>query len=272
MNYEEYIQKRFEGHLDAFNKKFPNLELVYMAVQGSQNYGLDYYGDGYCSDLDTKAIVLPSLDDIVQDKQPLSFVYVLENNEHIDIKDIRVMFEMFKKQNINFIEILFSHYNYINPKYADFFKELIINREKIARYNHNQTLRCIAGMSMEKLKAMCHPYPTIKDKIDKYGYDGKQLHHIIRMNDFMYAFVVLGMSYEASLSHFKDKDLLFDAKFNKFSLEDALCLAERYDNDTKELKEKFSKDVEKTDKEVEELLNKVKYQCIKKHILEEVRK
>ena len=272
MNYEEYIKSRFNEHLDAFNKKFPNLELVYMAVQGSQNYGLDCYGDGYYSDLDTKAIVLPSLDDIVQNKQPLSFVYVLENNEHIDIKDIRVMFEMFKKQNINFIEILFSHYNYINPKYADFFNELISNREKIARYNHNQTLRCIAGMSMEKLKAMCHPYPTIKDKIDKYGYDGKQLHHIIRMNDFMRAFIVLGLSYEASLSHFKDKDLLFDAKFNKFSLEDALRLAERYDNDTKELKEKFSNDVETTDKEVEELLNKVKYQCIKKHILEEVRK
>ena len=37
-------------------------------LQGSQNYHLDYAG----SDIDTKAIIIPTLDDIVLNKQPVS--------------------------------------------------------------------------------------------------------------------------------------------------------------------------------------------------------
>ena len=58
-------------------------------------------------------------------------------------------------------------------------------RDSIATINKNQFLRCIKGMSMEKVKAMEHPYPTLIDKINKYGYDPKQLHHIIRLCEFV---------------------------------------------------------------------------------------
>ncbi len=267
--YEEYIQKRFEEHITEFKTKFPELELVYFAVQGSQNYGLDYYGDGYCSDLDTKAIVLPSLDDIVQNKSPISITYVRENNEHIDIKDIRVMFETFKKQNINFIEILFSKWKYVNPMYEKYFNELLENREQIARFNYNQALRCIAGMSMEKKKALCHPYPTIKDKIDKYGYDGKQLHHIIRMNDFIKNYVA-GENYEKCLTTSTDKDLLFNAKLNCFSLEEALSLAQKYDEDTKKIMQENLKEDENINEKALDILNRVKYNCIKRYIISQL--
>lgn len=267
--YDEYIEKRFNEHLEDFRKKFPNLELAYFAVQGSQNYGLDYYGDGYCSDLDTKAIVLPSLDDIVQNKSPISITYVRENNEHIDIKDIRVMFETFKKQNVNFIEILFSKWKYINPMYEKFFSELIENREEIAHFNYNQALRCIAGMSMEKKKALCHPYPTIKDKIEKYGYDGKQLHHIIRMNDFIKNYVA-GESYENCLHTFSDKDILFNAKLNYFSLNEALEMAEKYDSDTKRIMQENLKEDETINAKALDILDKVRYNCIKRYIISQL--
>ena len=37
------------------------------------------------------------------------------------------------------------------------------------------------GMFLEKEKAMCHPYPTTVHKIEKWGYDGKQVHHMYRL-------------------------------------------------------------------------------------------
>ncbi len=45
---------------------------------------------------------------------------VLENNEHIDVKDIRVMFETYKKQNVNFIETLFTEFKIVNQNIKKF--------------------------------------------------------------------------------------------------------------------------------------------------------
>ena len=87
------------------------------------DYGLDIYTDEYKSDIDTKVIVIPSLEDVVMNKKPISTTHVLPNNEHLDIKDIRLYFDNFKKQNINFIEILFSPYYIVNPKYRDLWEE-----------------------------------------------------------------------------------------------------------------------------------------------------
>ena len=85
--------------------------MVGVFLQGSQNYNLQYED----SDIDTKAIILPKFNDFVLNNKPVSTTLILESNEHIDLKDIRLMFECFKKQNINFIEILFTEYYILNP-------------------------------------------------------------------------------------------------------------------------------------------------------------
>lgn len=262
---EAYIAQGLIRHIEEFEKCYPNLEWFALVIQGSQNYGLDIYTEEYKSDIDTKMLVIPSLEDIVYNKKPISTTYILPNNEHTDIKDIRLYFDNFKKQNINFVEILFSNYYIINPKYQDLWDELIKNRENIAHYNYNQTLRCIAGMSMEKKKALCHPYPTIKEKIDKYGYDGKQLHHIIRMNDFIYAYTHNKL-YKECLTYLPHKELMMEAKLNKFSLEEALELAEFFDNQTKEMKDFYLKESEEINQDALNTLNKVQYEVIKRKI------
>lgn len=109
---------------------------VGLFLQGSQNYNLDYEG----SDIDTKAIMLPSFSDFVLNAKPLSTTHIMENNEHVDFKDIRLMFDCIKKQNVNFVEILFTPYSIINPEYADLFQPVLDAREEIARYN-NYALR-----------------------------------------------------------------------------------------------------------------------------------
>lgn len=70
--------------------------------------------------------------------------------------------------------------------------------ESISRMHPNQALRCMAGTSAEKYKALEHPYPNTMEKINKFGYDPKQLHHILRLNDFMKRFIA-GESYESCL-------------------------------------------------------------------------
>lgn len=186
MSREERIMKRVQEHYDYLQSL--GYEVVCVCLQGSQNYGLDEYSDEYMSDIDTKAIVLPPLDDFITASPPVSKVVIMDNNEHAEVKDIRVMFEMFKKANISYIELLFTDFKIINPKWADLIAPLFSNKDLISSYSRTQFIKCIYGMALEKRKALCHPYPTIKDKIDKYGYDGKQLHHIARLYEFLTRF------------------------------------------------------------------------------------
>lgn len=269
MDREEYIEIGIINHFYEFKTVYPNLELFGLFIQGSQNYRLDIYTDEYKSDIDTKAIVIPSLEDVVLNRKPISTTHILPNNEHLDIKDIRLYFDNFKKQNINFIEILFACAKYINPEYKDLYNLLEINREEIARYNPNQALRCMAGMSMEKKKALCHPYPTLIDKIEKYGYDGKQLHHIIRMYDFITAYAH-NESFEFCLTFQPHHMEMMKAKLNEYSLEEALEIADHFDTLTKTIKDNYLKPQDEINKNALKILNKVQYETIKRRIKKEV--
>ena len=159
---------------------------MFLAHQGSYNYGLDYEK----SDIDSKAVILPSFEDFVHSKSPFSYTYVLDNEEHIDTKDVRKMCEMWQKENISYIELLYSDFIIVNPEYKDLVSELIKHRDDIVNINPDQFLRCIAGMSKEKVKALCHPYPNLIEKINKYGFDGKQLSHCARLNEFIKRYVI----------------------------------------------------------------------------------
>ena len=270
---EERIFKRLKQHLNFAKQTFPNNDIIYIALQGSQNYNLDYYTEEYTSDIDTKAIILPTLEDIVLNKKPVSCTLLVptehngvicEPSEHCDVKDIRLMFDCFRKQNINFLEILFSKYKIINKEYKVPVNKLLDNNEIIARYNPPLALKMIGNMSIQKLNALCHPYPTIKDKIDKYGYDGKQLHHIIRLLDFINAYIQ-GMSYKECLIYRSgNKQLLENAKFNKFNLDEAVKLAEEYNDKINNvmyniLQQKYpdSKIVDYSNKNIDDLLNNI---------------
>lgn len=266
MNREERIMKRVQEHYDYLQQK--EYEIVFLALQGSQNYELDVYDENYMSDVDTKAVVLPSFEDFVYNRQPVSETVVLENNEHIDVKDVRVMFETYKKQNVNYIETLFSKFRIVNDKYKNIVQILFDNAEEIAHINFNQALRCMAGMSKEKLKALTHPYPTIVDKIEKYGYDPKQLHHICRMNDFIKKYAN-GMPYEDCLIP-DDKEKLIDIKKGILGVEEAEKLAVLLDKDTYNVKEENVTEIDIINQKGIYILNKVKFDLLRKKYIEDL--
>ena len=106
---DEWIMKQLWRHYNEALKLYPEDRIVGVFCQGSQNYGLDFEG----SDIDTKCIITPTFEEIAMNKKPVSTTHVLDNNEHLDAKDIRLYIQTFKKQNLNFLEILFTPYKII---------------------------------------------------------------------------------------------------------------------------------------------------------------
>jgi hypothetical protein len=177
--------KRVIDHLEEAERRFSRAQIVGIFLQGSQNYGLDLP----TSDVDTKLILTPTFYDIAMNKKPVSTTHVRENEEHTDDKDIRLYIETFRKQNLNFLEILFTDYKWINPLYEEQWQRLIDNREAIARMNVHRAVKSMKGIALEKYHAMEHPYPTKLDLIEKYGFDGKQVHHLIRVDDYLTRYI-----------------------------------------------------------------------------------
>lgn len=207
---EKEVKKRVQKHFDEIVEK--GYEVIGVFLYGSYNYLLHYED----SDIDTKAIILPKFNDFVLSNEPYSRTITLDNGDLCDIKDIRKMFECYKKQNINFIETLFTKYKVINPKYEDLFAPMLENNEAIARLNNYAAVNCIAGMAFEKYTALKHPYPSIKEEIEKYGYSFKQAHHIIRLEEFLDRYIA-GEKYSDCLIT-KQKDFLLDIKRGKYDV------------------------------------------------------
>ena len=86
MDRDKFIMDNLQEKYDYLVNK--GYDVCALFLQGSQNYQLDIYDDDYKSDIDAKAIVLPSIDDVVLNKQAVSTTIVMDNNEHIDVKKI----------------------------------------------------------------------------------------------------------------------------------------------------------------------------------------
>ena len=182
---DEWIMEQLNRHYQEALTLVPEDRIVGVFLQGSQNYGLDYEG----SDIDTKCIVLPTLEDLIFNRKPVSTTHVLPNEEHLDLKDVRLYFQTFRKQNLNFMEILFTKYKIVNPTYEPMWNRLIENNEQIARYNPVGAVKTMKGIAMEKYHAMEHRYPSKVDLIDSIGYDPKQLHHLLRVEEYLYRYL-----------------------------------------------------------------------------------
>lgn len=233
---DEWIMKRLNDHYQEALTIFPKDKILGIFIQGSQNYQLDYSG----SDIDTKCIVLPTLEDICLNKKATSYTHVRENNEHIDFKDLRVITGDFKKQNINFLEVLFSKYKIINEDYAELFQPMFDNAEAIARYDNYRFVRATAGMSMEKHKALTLDRPSQHEEIVEYGWATKQLHHIFRLKTFLLRWVNGGSFAECLIDPFSDYLCKIKQEGHAmFDLEKATQIAKILDDETNSIKEEY---------------------------------
>ena len=80
------------------------------------------------------------------------------------------------------------------------------------------------------------------DKIERFGYDPKQLHHILRLDEFMSRWLD-GEPYEDCLLS-KKADYLKQIKFGCLSKDEAVETADRYVSAMKSVKTKYMEEHE----------------------------
>lgn len=259
------VQEHYDESLEYFNKD----QVVLCALQGSQNYGLQLPD----SDVDTKLIVLPSFKDIALASKPISTTHVRANDEHTDWKDIRLYMETFRKQNLNFLEILFTDYKIIHPDYKPYWDILVKNREGIARMNPYRAVKSMQGIAKEKYYAMEHRYPAKADIIDAYGYDGKQVHHLLRVDDYLERYIA-GERYEDCLKPTPSKrPRMMDYKLlDKIPLEEAREEAKAVLAHVDAMAAEFCAEVEEKEDEVyRTMLQEVSYSIMRIAVKKELR-
>lgn len=148
------------------------VERVMTLLYGSQNYNT-HFPD---SDVDTKSIVIPKFHGLIFDP-PVNRTLILPNGEHAEIKDIRLMFNQYRKQNINFIETLYTTYANINPRYDELYRILFYDKERIAHYNPRAMVMSVCGEMIGKY----HRY--FENGLVEYS--NKQLSNMIRMRRYV---------------------------------------------------------------------------------------
>lgn len=127
-------------------------DVIYISIYGSQNYNLD---DEY-SDIDAKAVVIPTVKQLVR-KETISKIYDYDTGQ-VDVKDIITFMENMGKGNPSYVE----------SKNSVAFIGCKEFREMLQVYEINDY--AVLGQMKDKLKQV------------QQGKDvGKNLHHIARL-------------------------------------------------------------------------------------------
>lgn len=174
------IKEKLEQHYDAANAATTGIVMA-VALYGSQNYDLDTPE----SDVDTKAFIIPSLGELIRYKQISTQVQGDIEGGLCDIKHISLMMQNFMKQNINFLELLYTDHFILDPVYQNQWYALRSYRDIITSCNPRRMLHATAGMAEQKYHALKHPYESKIPVLQKYGYDPKQLASIVRLEFFI---------------------------------------------------------------------------------------
>lgn len=266
---DKWIMEKVFEHFQEAKTLIPEQHIILIALQGSQNYGLDYEG----SDVDTKCIVTPTFKEIALARKPMSTTHVRANDEHIDMKDIRLYLETFKKQNLNFLEILYTPYCWFpNQHFHEQWQRLMDHREEITHYDPVRSIKSMMGIASEKFYAMEHHYPSRMAWIEKYGYDCKQLHHLLRIEEYLDRYLA-GEPYGECLLT-QQAEYLKTVKLGMYDLENAREIANKSYNHIYTVCDTF---IEKhkndpINKAIDELLDDVAYEIMRESVERDILK
>ena len=264
----DYLKSELYKCRDYLKEKGYNV--VYLCIFGSQNYGLDIYTDDYKSDIDFKAVIIPTLDDLVYNCKPISTT-IEYNGGQIDLKDIRSWVDTLVKANPTYIETLYTSLGIINEDYREYIIPILRLRFALLYSLRAQFARAVYGMARAREAAFEHPCPSCISDIEKYKYSRKQLHHIVRFFYLLYGYVYDGyLSLEPTE---EQKTFLLDIKIGKYKYEDACKIRDEYMQKLKILKDTYLDSIdEKTiNYKVKEYVLDNARMVIKKSIIKEAK-
>lgn len=218
-NIELALQEHKQKVLDEL--KIAESQLLGVFLYGSQNYGLSAED----SDVDTIAIVLPNEYDLYF-SHPLTKELHLENGEHCIVKDIREIFNEFKKQNVNFLEILVTDYKWLNPIYFEqwnFFTCLWT--DYIVRYDVARAIKSICGQGKH----------TLRQALNKDILDGKKAANAFKMLSYLIKYLDKLPFKKCITAEGTDKQYIMDLKTGKkeISKEEAEALIKSFEEKEK---------------------------------------
>ena len=226
MNFHDdsWICEKLNEHFEYAKQIYDKKQIIGIFLRGSQNYGLDDEN----SDVDSMLLLAPSVEDICRGRRLESTTVIMPNDEHIDVKDIRWMREQILKQSPQFMECLMTPYSIITDRFYDQWLQFISHKHYYFNYDKKKMLKAMRGYAHEKHHALTHEYPSRMHMIEKYGYDPKQLMHLVRYKELVKNFT-LGVPFPDILicSNPEIEAYLRELKSGKFDLAAAQYIADQ---------------------------------------------
>lgn len=257
----EYIMSELQAYYDVLINY--GYEVVGVFLFGSQNYNCDIE----TSDIDVKAVVIPTPEQMITGNIKISKSLIRTTGE-LTVFDIYSFIKSLKKQNINFLETLFTPYYILNPKYESIYTQLISARECIARLNEWAGVHCIQGCILNKQKKVFHSVPSNEKSIEKYGFDNKAVADMIRLLEFLENYLQ-GKSYVNCLNCSQANFIREIKEHPKMSLKEAERTVDQISKSMKQLVIDYeTSNEEYIEQPLITLLDSTVYECCRKYLKE----
>lgn len=205
------IQSTIEYWKERLSATYGKDHILSITLYGSQNYNIDTPN----SDVDVKAIYVPSITEAIINKNWMSKELHDKNNQHCEIKDIREMCKMYSKQNINFLETLFTRYRWDNPLYNRTHILLNVNRENISKCQPYYAIKSICGQGINTIKQLKNN-PTDGKKM------AKAIYFYLFLNKYKENYPYekcLKIDEQETFLHYNARNLLIDLKLNNYDFD-----------------------------------------------------
>lgn len=201
------IDERIKKHLAVVQERYGD-RVVFISAVGSMNYGLFTE----TSDVDTKAVILPTYAEIVL-KKPESVTLQIDD-EQCSVKDLRVYINELKKQGINVLETLVTNYYLVNGKFLNQIELLRSWAEEICHYDENKFLSSTIGAACSYAKRWNISYKNYLENDDDANLDYKAAYNIVRLHNTIHAYIQ-GMKFKDAINcgMSLDRDLLLRIKY-----------------------------------------------------------
>ena len=176
------VMERVQKHYDKAIEHYGAGAVLGVFCYGSWNYNTALEN----SDVDTKCILIPNLYSLAIKPYEVKHLHI--DDEVCECMSIMHMVANWKKQNINFVEIMFTDYCIINSLYQEvwygyFSKKM---RERIARYD---IAAAVKSMSHQALHTM-HQDPTDLKKLMNTARIAHTLANLVTNRDRSYKDII----------------------------------------------------------------------------------
>lgn len=177
-----------------------NENKVFKILVGSHNYNLATAE----SDKDWKSFHLPTLKQLIENTNFNKSI--ITPTEDVEYKSIMSLTSLLYKGNPAYLELLFSREYEVDDNYENLLKTMISHNEDIARMNLPRLFASTMGTINEKYSKLYKLNSSNQHKLDQFGYDTKQLMHLVRSSELLSRYASSGFTDYASSLVYNEAD------------------------------------------------------------------